>query len=173
MWPRIRKSPRRRTPVANLALPNASQGPANKRKQRSCHQQPSHSYPQLHSRQATSTQHRHRNPPDRRNRHHQRTQVCHRQRRPTRASQADHRGNERSQHGYLTTRNIMTHSDKDKSRYPEIKGGCSDDVRIRIFAPKARLRDHATPSPHATKLCYDSLTSLYFLFLSVENLSPS
>ena len=50
---------------------------------------------------------------------------------------------------------------------------CSDDVRIRIFAPKARLRDHATPSPHATKLCYDSLTSLYFLFPSVENLSPS
>ena len=59
----------------------------------------------------------------------------------------DHRGNEGRQHGYSTKRNIMTHSDKDNQcTYPDIQrsGGCSDNVRIRIFPPKARLRDHAT-----------------------------
>ena len=42
---------------------------------------------------------------------------------------------------------------------------------------KVRLRDHATflPVDHISTCyeCFDSLTSLYFLFPSVENLSPS
>ena len=143
MSPLIRRSPKRRTLVANLAQPNASQGPANKRNQRSYHQQPSHSYPQHRNRHAISTQHRHRKPPNGRNRQHQRTQVYHHQRQPTRASEADHRGNERSQHGYLTTRNIMTHSDKDNQcTYPDIQrsgGDVATTIRIRTFPPKSAV----------------------------------
>ena len=48
---------------------------------------------------------------------------------------------------------------------------CSDDVRIRIFAPKARLRDHATPH----RMLRDFVMILWYLSLfpfplSVESL---
>ena len=50
------------------------------------------------------------------------TQVYHHQRQPTWALQADLKGNERRQHGYLTKRNIMTHSDKDNwCTYPDVQ----------------------------------------------------
>ena len=75
----------------------------------------------------------------------------------------------------------MTHSDKDnRYTYQDIQRSGGDVATTFEFEPsrqKVRLRDHATflPVDHISTCyeCFDSLTSLYFLFPSVENLSPS
>ena len=58
----------------------------------------------------------------------------------------------------------MTHSDKDISRYPEIRGGCSDDDSNSNLPAKKRGGAITQPSyqlntfHHAMNVYYDSLS---------------
>ena len=154
--PLIRRLQRRKILVVNLARPNAEQGPASNKKLHSYHQQRSRSSLQRRDRHVTSTQHCHRNPPNRDSHvtstQQQRTQVCHHQRRPTRDSRADHKGNERSQHGYSTTKNIMTHSDKDNQcTYSDTQRSGGDVATSLKFESTRQKRGCVITQPFTTR----------------------
>ena len=70
----------------------------------------------------------------------------------------------------------MTHSDKDNQcTYPDIQRSGGDVATKLEFEPYRQKSAVARSRnlPHVMNVYFDSLTSFYFLFPSVENLSPS